>query len=53
MSTYQRNDDGSWSPAVPIGPIGWKAKSERWFRGNGMNRIANLLGRWDERGLGK
>lgn len=49
----QQNRDGSWSEAEPIGPQGWVAKLEFWLRGNGFTRIPNMLGRLDERKLGK
>lgn len=49
--TLQKNPDGSWSEAVPLGPQGWVARLEFWLRAKGFRRIAALLGRWDERAL--
>lgn len=48
---YQ-NDEGAWVEAEPLGMIGWKAKAEERFREYGWTRLANLMARWDERGLG-
>jgi hypothetical protein len=53
MNTYQQNPDGSWTPATPIPLQGWKAKLEQRLRRRGFRRLANLLGAWDERGLGR
>lgn len=50
---HRQNTDGSWSPAEPIGPQGVVAKVEFWLRRHGFKRLANALGSWDERGLGK
>lgn len=47
---YQQNTDGSWSEATPLGPQGWRARLEFWCRKRGLNRIANALGDWEERG---
>ena len=49
---YIHNPDGSWTYAEPIAPQGRLARAEFWFRNRGHRRIANLLGRLDERGLG-
>lgn len=49
----QQNEDGSWSPATPIGPQGVVAKVEFWLRSKGFVTVPNLLGKWDERNLGK
>lgn len=51
--SYFRDSDGNWVPAEPLGPQGWVAKVEFWLRARGFKRISNLLGRWDERNLGK
>jgi hypothetical protein len=47
---YQRNTDGSWTPAEPIPPRGRIARLEHWMRSHGHRRIALILGRLDERG---
>lgn len=52
MNIERQNADGSWSPAKPIGYRGWKAKLEQLFYKLRMKRLADLMGRWDERGLG-
>lgn len=48
--------DGSWEPAEPIGWQGFSGKIEGWLRDHpgipGAVRVANALGRWEERGLG-
>lgn len=49
----QQNPDGSWSPAQPIGPQGVVARIEFALRARGFKRISNLLGKFDERGLGR
>lgn len=52
MSMHQQNPDGSWTPAEPIPPtrlLRW----ETWLRRLGHERLANVLARWDERGLGR
>lgn len=52
MSTYRQNDDGTWSTAKPVPPtriLRW----EKWLRRLGHQRIANVLARWDERGIGR
>lgn len=49
---HRQNQDGSWSPAEPLGMQGWKGKLEERLRGWGLKRLPNLLARWDERGLG-
>lgn len=52
MSTYRQNDDGTWTPAEPIQPtrlLRW----ENWLRRIGHHRLASVLARWDERGLGR
>lgn len=49
----QQNTDGSWSPAVPLGPQGMVANIEFYLRSKGMKRLPDLLARWDERNLGK
>lgn len=43
---------GEWRRSKPVGPQGWKARLEHWFRKKGMLRLANFMGDWDERGLG-
>lgn len=53
MSIHQQNPDGSWSPAEPLPMQGWKARAEERVRRRGFKRLANLLARWDERGLGR
>lgn len=55
MPIERQNPDGSYSPAEPIGPQGWKARLEFALRGHGRvaDWIANRLGDLDERGLGK
>lgn len=53
MPTQRQNDDGSWSDAKPLGPQGWFAKLEFKLRDLGFTRIANAMGRWDERKLDK
>jgi hypothetical protein len=48
----QQNADGTWSEAVPIPPtriLRWENK----LRAKGYLRLANILARWDERGLGR
>lgn len=53
MNMYQ-DGDGNWVPAEPLGPQGIVAKVEFWLRAhNRLPWLANLLGRWDERNLGK
>lgn len=53
MTNSVQNPDGSWSPAEPIGPQGWKARLEFWLRARKrMPRLVAFLTRWDERGLG-
>lgn len=49
----QQNPDGTWSDAEPIPYIGWKARLEQRLRRRGLTRLANLMARWDERGLGR
>lgn len=49
---WQQNEDDSWSPAEPIPMQGWKGRTEMWCRRHHFRRLANLLGWWDERGLG-
>lgn len=51
IMVHQQRPDGSWGPATPIGPQGPIAKVEFWLRARGWTRLANLLGRIDERGL--
>jgi hypothetical protein len=46
-------DRSEWKPAEPIPFIGWKAKTEQWFRRRGYSRIAGFFAAWDERGLGR
>jgi hypothetical protein len=53
MNVYRQNDDGSWSPAQPIPARGIVARLEFWLRRRGFRRLANVLGAWDERGLGR
>lgn len=55
MTDERQNPDGSWSPAEPLPFIGWKARLEQWCRRRHGRWVvlANLLARWDERGLGK
>ena len=52
MTAHQQNADGTWSPAQPIPPHGPIARLEAWARRRGHRRIAQILGRIDERGLG-
>jgi hypothetical protein len=49
---YRRNPDGSYEPAEPVPYYGWKARCEQWCLRHKMRRMANMLARWDERGLG-
>jgi len=52
MNAYQQNPDGTWEPARPIPPtriLRW----ERWLLRLGHHRLAAVLARWDERGLGR
>jgi hypothetical protein len=49
---YMRNRNGSVESIQPLPYYGWKAKLETKLRRHGFNRIANILARWDERGLG-
>lgn len=53
MGVQQQNEDGSWGPATPIGPQGWKAKLEALFYKLRLKKAARIMSRWDERGLGK
>lgn len=52
MPIYRQNDDGTWSEAVPIvtTPI---VRFEYWLRRRNLHRLADLVVRWDERGLGR
>lgn len=52
MTVYQKNPDGSWTPATPLPMLGWKGRTEEWLRRRGRHHLADLLARWDERGLG-
>jgi hypothetical protein len=49
MTPYQRNDDGSWTPATPLPPLGWRARLEFWLRHRGHPRLAGILAWVDER----
>lgn len=51
MPTLQENPDGKWVEAEPLGPQTGAAVLEQWFRKRGFNRVADLLGRFDEKGL--
>jgi hypothetical protein len=50
--TYWHAHSGEWRKREPIGPQGWKARLENWFRKKGMRRLADFIAAWDERGLG-
>jgi hypothetical protein len=53
MSVFTQDPvTGEWKPAEPMGPIGAVAKLEFWLRARGCKRLAGLLGRVDEIGLG-
>lgn len=51
--TQVLDPDHGWVDAEPLGMQGWKGKAEERFREYGWTRLANLMARWDERGLGK
>lgn len=40
-------------PVQPLPYIGWKARLEQWLHRHGRHRAGRLMGRWDERGLGR
>ena len=52
VTVHRQMPDGSWEPAEPMPFQGWKARLEQWCRRHRLTRPANLLARWDERGLG-
>jgi hypothetical protein len=52
MSTYQQNTDGSWGPARPL-PTSRLYRIEQWMRRRGHRRLADLIARYDERGLAR
>lgn len=45
--------DGTWGESTPGGLIGPVARLEFWLRNRGWKRLPDLLGRFDERGLGQ
>lgn len=49
----RQNPDGSWSEAEESPMEGWKANLEQNFYRWGFPRLGRLMGRWDERNLGK
>jgi hypothetical protein len=46
-------DRATGQPLAPVPPQGWLARLEFSLRARGWRRLPNLLGRWDERGLGR
>lgn len=52
MSTYQQSPDGTWGPARPL-PHSRLYRVEQWFRRRGHRQLADLLARFDERGLAR
>lgn len=46
-----QHPDGSY--AEPLRPRGLVARVEFWLRARGLRRLADGLGRFDERGLGR
>lgn len=51
MPTMTQGPDGVWREAQPLEGTRWY-RVERWLRAHGMRRLAGVMGRWDERGLG-
>jgi hypothetical protein len=45
--------DGNWTEAEPLQFSGWRADLEQWLYLWGFPRLAMLMGRWDERKLGR
>lgn len=50
---YWHAPSGEYRPSKPIPYAGWKARLEQWFRSKGFKKLANFMGDWDERGLGR
>lgn len=48
-----QKDDGTWVEATPLPAKGWKATFEKFFHNCGLNGLADLMSKWDEKGLGR
>lgn len=50
---YWHAPSGEYRESKAIPPAGWKARLEFWLRSKGFKRLADVMGDWDERGLGR
>lgn len=53
MTVSRQDDQGNWVPAEPIPMRGWKARTEQLLYRLRLKRLGMLMGKWDERGLGR